>query len=251
MIKVMSFNIRMGLANDGINHWQYRKSLTLQRIQTFKPDLLGIQECWDDENQAGFLKQRLFDYEFYGVQRGGQSGAAKEMSPALFKRSRFKCLERGAFWLSETPSCVGSQDWDSAFPRTCLWFRLLHRKTQRQLIFLNTHFDYQPIALVKSAKVLKQWLKQNADTPLIVTGDFNADKHSETYRVLKTQLRDAHPTDDNTFHDYGQIQAGCPIDWLWMSSHFVVKHSAIDHYHQGAVYPSDHYPLLVRLDWKS
>lgn len=251
MINVMSFNIRMGLANDGINHWQHRKSLTLQRIRAFNPDLLGIQECWDDEHQAGFLKQRLLDYEFYGVQRGGNNGAALEMSPALFKKSRFKCLERGGFWLSETPKRAGSQDWDAAFPRTCLWFRLLHRNTQKELIFLNTHFDYQPLTLVKSAKVLKQWLKQNADTPLIVTGDFNADKQSETYRVLKTQLRDARPNDDNTFHDYGQIQTGNPIDWLLVSSHFVVKHSAIDRYHDKAVYPSDHYPLLARLDWKS
>ena len=71
MIKVMTFNIRMGLANDGMNHWRYRKSLALGRINAFKPDLLGIQECYDDEAQAGFLQQHLAGYEFYGVQRGG------------------------------------------------------------------------------------------------------------------------------------------------------------------------------------
>ena len=251
MIKVMSFNIRMGLANDGVNHWQYRKSLVLQRIDAFKPDLLGIQECCDDEAQAGFLKQRLARYEFYGVQRGGNSGAAMEMAPALFKKSSFVCLERGAFWLSETPTEAGSLSWDAAFPRTCLWFRLRHRKTNRELIFLNTHFDYQPLAMLESAKVLKDFLKNNANTPLIVTGDFNADKSSETYQILKTQLSDVRPTDDNTFHDYGQIDSGCPIDWILVSSDFVIKRSRIDYYHEGEVYPSDHYPLLVTLDWKS
>ena len=44
MIKVMSFNIRYGLADDGANHWHNRKSLALARIRAFEPDLLGLQD---------------------------------------------------------------------------------------------------------------------------------------------------------------------------------------------------------------
>lgn len=250
MIKVMSFNIRMGLANDGMNHWRYRKDLVLARINTFEPDLLGIQECCDDEAQAGFLKQHLAGYEFYGVQRGGDSGAAIEMAPALFKKSSFSVLERGFFWLSQTPEQAGGLRWDAAFPRSCLWFRLQQRNTLRDLIFLNTHFNYQPIAMIESAKLITGWLEKNADTPLIVTGDFNADKGSESYRILTNHLVDAHPNADNTFHEYGKIERGCPIDWILVSGHFKIIHSHIDRYHQDVVYPSDHYPLLVTLDWK-
>lgn len=251
MIKVMSFNIRMGLANDGINHWRHRKSLALARINAFEPDLLGIQECCDDEAQAGFLKKRLSRYEFYGVQRGGNSGAAMEMAPALFKKSSFKVIEPGCFWLSETPEQSGGLNWGAAFPRTCLWFRLWHRKTHRELIFLNTHFDYQPIATIESAKVLLTWLRKNADTPVIATGDFNADKQSEPYCILTNYLVDARQNDDNTFHDYGKIDTGCPFDWILVSTHFQIKSSRIDYYHENDVYPSDHYPLLATLDWKS
>jgi len=251
MIKVMSFNIRMGLANDGINHWINRKSLALARINAFEPDLLGIQECCDDEAQAGFLKRRLSRYEFYGLQRGGNSDTAMEMAPALFKKSSFNLLESGCFWLSETPEQSGSLNWDAAFPRTCLWFRLCHRKTLKELLFLNTHFDYQPIAMIESAKVLGTWLIKNADTPLIVTGDFNADKRSESYRILTNHLVDAYPNDDNTFHDYGKIDTGYPIDWILVSAHFQIKNNRIDNYHENDVYPSDHYPLLAKLEWRS
>ncbi|MBK8636931.1 MAG: endonuclease/exonuclease/phosphatase family protein [Chromatiaceae bacterium] len=251
MIKVMTFNIRMGLANDGINHWRHRKSLALARINAFAPDLLGLQECCDDEAQAGFLKQHLPRYEFYGVQRGGNSGAAMEMAPALIKKSSFNVLEQGCFWLSETPEKIGSLNWDSAFPRTCLWFRLWHRKKDRELIFLNTHFDYQPIAMIESAKVLRAWLGKYADMPLIVTGDFNANKQSDPYRILTNILLDARPNHDNTFHDYGKINTDCPIDWILVSTHFEIKYSRIDCYHENDVYPSDHYPLLATLDWKS
>ncbi len=247
----MSFNIRMDLANDGNNHWRRRKSLVLARITAFAPDLLGLQECCDDEAQAGFLKQHLSRYEFYGVQRGGKSGAAMEMAPALFNKSSFKVLERGCFWLSETPELPGSLNWDAAFPRTCSWFRLEHHNTNRQLIFLNTHFDYQPVAMMESAEVLLAWLKKNAGTPLIVTGDFNAHKGSEPYFILTRHLVDAHPNDDNTFHDYGGIDRGYAIDWILVSAHFKVKRSCIDDYHENDVYPSDHYPLLATLDWQS
>lgn len=251
MIKVMSFNIRMGLANDGINHWQHRKSLALARINAFKPDLLGIQECCDDEAQAGFLKSRLSRYEFYGVRRGGNSGSRMEMAPALFKKSSFFVLESGSFWLSETPEQSGGTSWDAAFPRMCLWFRLWHRQAHKELIFLNTHFDYQPMAMIESAKLLRAWLKKNSDKPLIVSGDFNADKQSESYRILTIELIDAHQNDDNTYHDYGKIDKGFPIDWILVSAHFKIKQSEIDYFHKKDVYPSDHYPLLVTLDWKS
>ena len=45
-LKVMSFNIRLGVANDGENHWDKRKELVLKTIQNFGPDLLGLQEVW-------------------------------------------------------------------------------------------------------------------------------------------------------------------------------------------------------------
>jgi endonuclease/exonuclease/phosphatase family metal-dependent hydrolase len=250
MIKVMTFNIRMGLANDGINHWRYRKSLALARITAFEPDLLGIQECCDDEEQGGFLKQQLARYEFYGVRRGGNSGAAMEMAPALFIKSGFNALERGFFWLSETPEQAGGPNWDAAFPRTCTWLRLWHRESRRELIFINTHFDYQPVAMIESAKVLRTWLGKHDDTPLIVTGDFNADKQSGLYRILTNELADVHPNDDNTYHDYGRIDKGGPIDWILVSAHFKIQSSCMDYYHENAVYPSDHYPLLATLDWK-
>jgi len=36
-----------------------------------------------------------------------------------------------------------------------------------------------------------------------------------------------------------------------VSTHFQIESSRIDYYHENDVYPSDHYPLLATLDWKS
>ena len=53
-VRVMSFNIRYGAANDGANHWDQRKPLVVKAIQSFRPDILGTQETLDF--QAEFLK---------------------------------------------------------------------------------------------------------------------------------------------------------------------------------------------------
>ena len=103
MIKLLSFNIRYGLADDGENHWERRKSLVIDRIRAFDPDLLGLQECRDD-SQSAFMKANLQEYDFLGVPRGGESVTAPEMAPILIKKSAFQIKQWEVFWLSETPN---------------------------------------------------------------------------------------------------------------------------------------------------
>ena len=256
MLKLMTFNIRYGLADDGENRWEERKSLVIDRIKSFDPDLLGMQECRDDF-QAEFIKSNLQEYEFHGVRRAHDGETALEMAPVLFKKSAFQLIQKGCFWLSETPNIVGSKSWGATFPRTGTWVELTHIESGRSLFFLNTHFDYEPSAIGESARVLREWIDQNVqEHPVLVTGDFNADKASSAYRKLTEdgKLRDAfnlaHPSDPaaGTFHGYGQ--ASDPIDWVLVSGHFEVIAAEIDRYHEGNLYPSDHYPVTATLQWK-
>ena len=43
-VRVMSYNIRYGTAQDGDNHWDKRKEFLIDTIKAFGPDLLGTQE---------------------------------------------------------------------------------------------------------------------------------------------------------------------------------------------------------------
>ena len=259
MIKIMSFNIRYGLAEDGENHWDKRKSLVISRIHAFQPDLLGMQECRDD-SQAKFVKANLTEYHFQGIHRAGDGGTALEMAPVLFKKTAFQIIDHGCFWLSETPQMPGSKSWDSTFPRTVTWLKLLQHETGKTLTFINTHFDYQPAAIDESAKLLKNWLEQNHKAmPVILTGDFNADKESAAYRLLtgpgmlSDSYRQVHPkrNDEATFHGFGKPDELAPIDWVLVSRHFEVTEAQIDRTQNGAVYPSDHYPVAVTMNWKN
>ena len=258
MLKLMSFNIRYGLADDGTNRWDNRKSLVIDRIKAFNPDLIGMQECRDDF-QAKFIKNNLKAFEFYGVRRANEDETAFEMAPILFKKSEFQLVQRGCFWLSETPQTPGSISWGSTFPRTATWVQLIHQESGREFIFLNTHFDYEPSAIEKSAQLLKRWITQNKEKhPIIVTGDFNADKASVAYQTLalETGLSDAYrqiyPDDKEagTFHGFGQIEKPTPIDWILVSDHFKASTVQIDRFHEGNLYPSDHYPVTASLHWE-
>ncbi len=258
MIKVMSFNIRYGLADDGENHWDKRKSLAISRIQAFQPDLLGMQECRDD-SQAEFVKASLPDYHFYGIRREGRGDTALEMAPVLFRKTSFQIIDQGCFWLSETPQIPGSKSWDSTFARTVTWLKLLHHETGKTLTFVNTHFDYVPSAIDGAAQVLHKWLEQTLkDTPVILTGDFNADKASAAYRLLTGSgmlldaYRQMHPNGDeeSTFHGFGKSAEKSSIDWVLVSRHFDITEANVDRTHEGELYPSDHYPVTVTMNSK-
>lgn len=181
------------------------------------------------------------------------------MAPALIRRSSFEPIRSGHFWLSLTPQVVGSKNWGSAFARTASWVEARHRATGGVLVFVNTHLDYERSATARSAAVLRRWIgRMYPDSPLIVTGDFNASKDSAAYRHLiggpgglRDAFRVAHGprANDGTYHEYGAIRPE-PIDWILVSRHFDVIDAVIDTYRDGTRYPSDHYPVAATLRWR-
>ena len=255
MIKVMTFNIRYGQADDGPQRWEKRRELVIERIRAADPDLIGLQECRDDE-QAAYVRAALSDYAFFGLPRGGDGPTALEMAPVLVRRSAFEVVRQGQFWLSETPELAGSVGWDAMFPRTATWVEVAHRPSGGALLFLTTHFDLMPEAIVNSARLLRGWAERTAARrPLVVCGDFNADKSSAAYetladgRTLADTWRQAHPPgeDEATFHAFGQPGVALAIDWLLASPALEVVAARVDRATRGDLFPSDHCPLVVTL----
>ena len=96
MLRWMSFNVRYSRAKDGSQGWGHRKKLVVERIRAFDPDLLGMQECRDDE-QSEYLRANLPEYHFIGIPRSGDGPTADEMAPVWFKQSVFELLDSGVF----------------------------------------------------------------------------------------------------------------------------------------------------------
>ena len=261
-LHVMTFNVRYATAADGPNAWQHRKDLLAKTIRGFEPDLLGTQEVL--ASQADFLIEQLPGDAFIGVGRDdGKRGG--EFSAVLVNRSRFEVVDSGTFWLSETPQRPGSKSWDSSLPRVATWARLRDRAAgNRELCYLNTHWDHRGRqARRESARLIRRWLAEHArGLPTIVTGDLNVTEADEAYRTLVAEkpgevrlldvYRQIHPQaapDEATFHDFTGKRQGRRIDFIFASPEFTASEARIDAAHDGALYPSDHFPVTAVLFW--
>jgi endonuclease/exonuclease/phosphatase family metal-dependent hydrolase len=264
-LRVMSFNIRYGTADDGPHSWPQRAPHVAGTIARFDPDLLGTQECLAFQRDE--LQAALPGYAVVAV--GRDDGAeAGEMCACFFRRERFALRDHGTFWLSDTPDVVGSRGWDAALPRIATWLRLDDRGTGAEILWLNTHFDHLgEVARRESAALLHRWLAANRDEAvLVVTGDFNAPAGAVDDYVHRTLLSgaadapllcdawtsvhgpDEDPTATGTFHGFQDTPSRGRIDWVLCGCETTVLEAGIDRSRAGEVWPSDHFPVTAVLE---
>lgn len=262
-VRVMSFNIRYGTAQDGEHHWDLRKDFLIETIKAFDPDLLGTQETL--AFQRDYLAERLPGREAFGVGRddGRESG---EFAALFYRKERFEKLEGEHFWLSETPEKPGSKSWDSSLTRIVSWVKLRDRRqpAARPIVWFNTHFDHRGReARVMSAKLIRSRVEAVAqDCSVVVTGDFNAREGSDPYQALVgplegkpsplvDTLRAAHPQPlerEGTFSGFRSDATGnSRIDWIAASRDWQVLEAGIDRTERDGRTPSDHFPVTAVL----
>ena len=260
-LRVMSFNVRYANPDDGLNSWELRRELAVERIRAFTPDLLGLQECQADVHKP-YLSAALPDYTFLGVPRLGPGTAGTEISAILFRSAAFDLLSERHTWISRTPDVPGSLDWGAALPRTLELAHLHHRASDLDLAFLNTHLDYVPAAALGSVGALRAEIERlPKNLRLILTGDFNAGKNSRAYhnllaRVSRRPLIDALRAagikpgfkTEGTFHGFGSEPQPKDIDWIIVSPNVQVSAAGVDRTAQAPRYPSDHYPIWADLE---
>lgn len=258
-IRVMSFNIRYAAAEDGPNIWDRRRALAVETIRANDPDIFGLQEPL--AAQVADLRAALPDYGFVGV--GRVDGVAEsEFVPIFFRLKRFTLLEHGHVWLSEQPDKPGSIGWDAALTRMATWVHLRFNDAPHdELQVINTHFDHAgEKARLESARLLRRLVESLGGRPVIVLGDFNCETTTEPYRALtaiqgeRLVLRDAFATSTDlggTWHAFTGVPRGGRIDWILCSPCFDCREAVVDRRSFDGRYPSDHFPVVATLRWKS
>lgn len=252
-LKVMSFNIRCANDTDGVNAWDNRREVTAAMLEKAAPDLIGTQELL--KKQGDFLVERLKGYAWFGVDRRG--GHDDEHMGIFYRTDRLKLVQSGQFWLSDTPEVVGSITWGHPLPRMATWGLFETVEGGRRFYAFNTHLPYRDedeAARTKGAALILTRIKAMAgDLPVVLSGDFNTIPGSAAFQTLGTQLKDAWTSaatregPEKTFHGF----TGTPdkrIDWIFTRG-FAVRRVRTITDHQGRVYTSDHFPVMVELDW--
>ncbi len=269
-IRVMTFNIRYGTANepDDRDEWPQRSARVEAVVREFAPDIVGVQEAL--RFQIDSLRSWFPIYAESGVGRddGREAG---EYSAILYRSDRFEVLAESTEWLSATPDVPGSATWGNEIPRIVTWARLRDRQSERTFYVYNTHWDHQSQpSRERSAFFLLHHIaaRDHAD-PVLVMGDFNAGEDNRAFRQLIGAPASAHAPADagsegvgltdtfrtmypdsvtvGTFNGFEGDVAGPKIDAILTSPGWLVRGAGIVRDRIGGRYPSDHYPVVTRL----
>lgn len=219
-------------------------------IRDTQPDVIGTQEL--HQRQGDDLVRALPQYRWFGRDRRG--GHADEHMGILYRTDRLRLVTQGDFWLSDTPEQPGSMSWGTDLPRMATWgvFETLDRKPRR-FVFVDTHFphrDKDAQARERGGALILSRLPAIAqDLPVVVAGDFNAEPDSGVYAEFSKALTDvwtAAPRKQGpnlTFHDFTGVGKR-RLDYLFVRG-FKIKDATVDTHHEGATYPSDHFPVMA------
>ena len=255
-LTVMSFNVRYINQKDGVNNWANRKEKVAEVITSNNVDIAGLQEPWKD--QIRDLKKLLPEYAWFGWSR--DNGKSKgEFVPIFYIKDKFAVIEKGIFWLSETPEKIGSKGWDVKYPRIVVWARFKEKLSGKEFYFFNTHLGGE-IARFESAKLLRNKIDEMTDgLPVVVTGDFNSVPDSPPYETMiegnyKVELVDAFHSaiekNDEIYTNYlfdGNDKDLKRIDYIFVSPRIKVLCHEIINKRIGKYYPSDHLALKAEL----
>lgn len=279
---VASYNLRNANGSDSAqgNGWGQRYPIIAKMVQYHDFDIFGTQECF--RHQLEDMKEALPGYDFIGVGRD-DGKLAGEHSAIFYRTDQFELMEKGDFWLSETPD-VPSIGWDAVLPRICSWGHFKCKDTGFEFLFFSLHMDHiGKKARIESAFLVQKKMKElGTNLPAILTGDFNVDQTHQSYKAFVDQgvLCDSYETSDFRFAPNGTFNSFDPnnftesrIDHIFVSPSFHVKKYGVltDTYRSAkgtkekanvkdcpeeitieayqARVPSDHFPVKVELEF--
>lgn len=252
LISVMSYNIRLGIARDHANDWQFRHPATDAMLNEISPDLFGVQEAMDF--QIEYINTLLPQYKCVGVGREDGKNKGEHMS-IFYKADRFELLDWGTYWLSETPD-EPSKGWDAAYFRTATWARMKVKATGREFFYVNTHLDNIGVEARRNglALIVNRIADMNPDgLPMILTGDLNTTPDDECLADLNRIMESARAvaektTDEYSYNGWGDEKEFKIIDYIYFTGFSACpEFRVINSSFAGRPYISDHYPVIATL----
>lgn len=280
---VGSYNIRCQNASDSVHGdvWSKRCQVLCDQVNFISPDIFGAQEVL--HRQLGDLLRGLDGYDYIGVGRD-DGHMAGEYAAIFYKKDRVRLIDKGNFWLSETPEKPGL-GWDAACVRICTWgkFSLKNEGWGDEFYFFNLHMDHVgKVARREAAKLVVEKIREIAKgASVVLTGDFNVDQNDEIYRIFVESgiLKDSYDcarlrfAENGTFNSFkSDMFTTSRIDHVFVSpsaqveaygmltsAYWTVETNSvgglksadapqeIDFSRYERRLPSDHYPVFVRL----
>ncbi len=249
-ITVMSYNIRVGDADDGTNSWQFRYPATAMMIEDIRPDVFGVQEAMP--YQLLFITDNCRDYKYVGVGRDDGKKKGEHMA-VFYNKKTVSLLKWGTFWLSETPD-EPSFGWDAACRRTATWALMKSKASGQKFYFADTHLDHKGAEARREglALILDRLSAINRDNlPVVLVGDFNVEISDPAVAVLDGTMKNARKiaakTDScGTYNGWGKSSE--IIDHIFYSGfRSCTEYRTVTTPYAERKFISDHYPVTATL----
>lgn len=275
----------LGSKNDGTGNNIYNR---IRRFKTmvdkYDPDIILGQEARVGWTEA--FKSDLFcqTYEMFFRERGPVGVPGSDEGTTLqYKKSKFKLLDNGFFWLSETPK-VPSRFFDDEgeYGRIVAWAKLKDKASGVEFYCYSNHFGFGKEGPLKAQEQLNETFAALPEgSYAFVGGDWNVEYRDDDYMMMMDwdRLIDLRDMSMNLKADgyaitfggmYGSTSGGKfdreepdptpgnkhQIDYLMAKPN---PHMAVDYYgfdYTPYTYPaddikegyiSDHYGLVVKL----
>lgn len=248
MIKLITFNIKCG--GKDIYSIDHRAPLLKTVLDKYDADIIGFQEAtpnWMEHIEEDYGAE----YEIFNKYRSRNNF---ESTPILWRKSRFDCLDKGYFWLSDTPD-IDAECWDTwGCNRICMWVKLYDKQEGKTMTFFNTHYGFGDENQIKSGNLILSHFKAMKVDCGFLTADFNMTYTRPGYKLLEQHFIDANMATVKdlrlTCHGYNPNRTGgAPIDICFVTPETVVPLTAkrIDDLVNGE-FPSDHYGFYFELE---
>lgn len=163
--------------------WEERVTHLRSLVERYDPDLIGSQELggWQD------ITEYLPEGDIY-TPVTFEFGAWAYADAALFYRqSKYELLDSGQFWLSPNHNLPFAFAWKPlSMPRYVTWAYLRDKQSGFSFLFLNSHFDNNPLNKDTTAPIVFDTFSAYAkQMPMIFTGDFNTNPTTDRYDALQ------------------------------------------------------------------
>ncbi len=258
-IELITYNIRMNTPGDGEHAWPFRRADVVNLLKFHRAEIFCVQEALPDQMDDLAAAFPDFSYEGVGRDDGKREG---EFSAIFYKLERFKKIDGGTFWLSETPEEC-SFGWDAVCRRVCSWVELEDRESGVNLHVFNTHFDHVGVEARKnSAALILRRISEitgaaasGGKGPFVLCGDFNLPPDSEPIKIISASLQDAFLVSElpphcsvATFHGFTYDDPPEKrIDYVFVSDQLRVNRYGALTDSRNRSFFSDHLPVLVTL----
>ena len=252
----MSFNVAVDNRGD-ITGWKDRKKAVIKMLGEAKPMVIGFQEA--QAHEITDMINAHPEYGWYGI--GRDTGnvppstteySAEESMAVFWLKDSLQVIDKGTFWLSETPDKLG-KGWDAAYARTLTWVQFMHKETKQKFFMFNTHLDNKgKTARSESMKLIDRKMEElNPDRyPAFLTADFNTVASDGIFAPIKGKMkstRDVAPeSDKNKFTYNGYANPKSQIDHIFYSGEGItpLTFKVLDGDY-GNKWISDHYPIMA------